>query len=158
MLLVFFRHGKAEPPRGVSDEERRLTSEGRRDVELVSRLLPAKPKVILSSPLKRAVETAEIIARTWRVGEVKITDRLRPDSPSGVDALRDLDVKDGYVLVGHNPWILETVEELVGGRLEVPAGSFAAVEVEELKPGGGILVALVNPQLARNLEGSGGQG
>ena len=156
VAVVFFRHGRAEPKGGgVRDEERRLTPEGRRDVEAVARLLPFKPSRILTSPLRRTVETAEIVAGVWGLsGAVEVDDRLRPDSPHGAEVLEGMGLRGFEVLVGHNPWLLETVEELVGGRLTLPPAGAAVVDVEAFKPGGGVLLALITPEAARNCLGA----
>ena len=153
VVIAFFRHGKAEPKgEGVSDEERKLTSEGRRDVEAVARLFPFKPSIIFTSPLRRAVETAEIVARALGLSgnAILVDERLRPGSPHGVEVLESMGLRGYEVLVGHNPWLLETVEELVGGRIALPPGGAALVDVEAFKPGGGVLLALIIPQAARN--------
>ncbi|HDI02098.1 MAG TPA: phosphohistidine phosphatase SixA, partial [Ignisphaera sp.] len=82
MWILIARHGKAEEKKvGQPDEARRLTVEGRKDVEMVARLLPIKPSIVYSSPLKRAIETAEIIAKVWNI-EVRIIDELRPELTS----------------------------------------------------------------------------
>jgi phosphohistidine phosphatase len=153
LRLIFFRHGRAEKHNPAGDEARRLTEEGVRDVEASASLLPFKPARIVSSPLVRARQTAEIVARVSGVGSFHVDDRLRPDSPSGVEALQSMGVSGGWVLVGHNPWLEETVEELVGGRVKLSAGGFALVYVEALKPGGGFLEALVSPEVARRCRG-----
>ncbi|GBF08516.1 phosphohistidine phosphatase SixA [Aeropyrum pernix] len=145
-LIVFFRHGKAEPKMpGVDDRERRLTEEGAADVECAARLLRGMGVVrILTSPYRRAIQTAEILARTLDL-EYSVVEWLAPDSDVSVEDLPRLGVGDGYVLVGHNPWMEDTVTELAGGFLELKAGGFAVVEVESFKAGGGKLLSLVNP-------------
>jgi len=149
MVLVFFRHGEAEAKKpSQPDHERRLTEKGKADVKAVARHLPIKPLKIVSSPLRRALETALIISSMWKV-EVDTTDYLRPESPSGVDALNSIGVRGGEVLVGHNPWLIETVTELVGGRLALPPAAAAVVKIESLKPGGGILLSLITPDAVK---------
>ncbi len=148
MKIVLVRHGRAEPKKeGFSDADRRLTEEGRRGVEAVARHINMEPSMILSSPYRRALETAEILASTLG-GRVVVVEELEPEAPSGVDALARINVGDRYILVGHNPWMEHTLSELVGGRIEMKAGSAAIVEIESLKPGGGILLALVSPEVA----------
>ena len=79
MRIYVLRHGIAEDaPPGGSDSDRALTLEGRRKLRGVlehARRAGVVPDIILTSPLKRAVETADLecagaveFART-RVGE-----------------------------------------------------------------------------------------
>jgi phosphohistidine phosphatase len=65
MEIYLLRHGDAEESLRIPDEERSLTPEGRRkvgDVLLRARAAGSAPSLILSSPLRRAVETAELAA------------------------------------------------------------------------------------------------
>ncbi len=64
MEIYILRHGIAEDPRpGLRDAERALTGEGKkrlRDVLQVAHRADVKPEVLLTSPYRRARETAEI--------------------------------------------------------------------------------------------------
>ena len=146
--LVLFRHGKAVPKEVAGkDEDRWLTEEGRKGVEAVARLLPLKPSVVYSSPLRRAVETAEIIARLHGV-EVKVVDELRPERTT-LDDVKSLSPPDAAVLVGHAPSIERLLSELIGGgRVSMSAGSAAILEYERLERGGAVLRALITPKEA----------
>ncbi|WP_156315869.1 SixA phosphatase family protein [Aeropyrum camini] len=108
----------------------------------------------LSSPYRRAVETAEILARTLKLSYA-IADWLAPDSGVGLEDLEKFGVDDGVILVGHNPWMEETIIELVGGALELKAGGFAVVSVIAFRPGGGNLLSLVNPGVVNVCKGGG---
>src|SRR5262247_3567005 len=70
MKLTIIRHAIAVPAGtdGVADDERPLTSKGRRRFEKVARGLAEicdGPDVLLTSPLPRATETADIAAQAW---------------------------------------------------------------------------------------------
>ena len=146
MMLVFMRHGEAEPSSpGVKDEDRRLTERGRADVEAVASILALEIPVAYTSPLARAVETGEILCRV-RGCRVEVRRELHPED-FGLEALSSLDLGEGYVLVGHNPSMRQVVESLVGGRISLKPGSAAVVEVESLRPGGGRLEALISPRM-----------
>ncbi|MGH2469546.1 MAG: SixA phosphatase family protein, partial [Chloroflexota bacterium] len=73
MKLYVMRHGPAEAQRdGLADADRALTAEGRAETVGVARglaRLGARPAVILSSPLVRARQTAEVIAQQLLDGE-----------------------------------------------------------------------------------------
>jgi phosphohistidine phosphatase len=66
MKLYFLRHGIAEDGTGaMRDFDRALTSEGRTQLDSIAVALVrmgVKPNLVLSSPLVRARETAEIVA------------------------------------------------------------------------------------------------
>ena len=67
MEIYVLRHGDAEPRSAeVEEEDRKLTPKGRRDVEHVMRAAyasKARPELVLSSPYRRALETAQIAIR-----------------------------------------------------------------------------------------------
>lgn len=149
MLLCFFRHGKAERAGTKPDFERELTPEGRADVRLVAGLLPFRPTKIITSPLKRAVQTASIIAELYDL-EYETAQELEPETAS-LDKILSLNLVDGTVLVGHAPSIESIVSGLIGGgRVELKAGSAAVLEFDEsIRPGGGRLVLLITPDAAR---------
>ena len=89
-LLMLLRHAIAEEPSAARhDEERRLTGEGKRKLrEVVAgmRALELPVDVVLSSPLRRAVETAEIVADGYGSPKgVTVTPALAPDA--GLDAV-----------------------------------------------------------------------
>ena len=68
MEIYLLRHGIAES-RAPSDAERDLTEEGRQKVREVTRMAAragVSPALVLSSPYRRALETAKIAGRGWR--------------------------------------------------------------------------------------------
>ncbi|MDH4179938.1 MAG: histidine phosphatase family protein, partial [Armatimonadota bacterium] len=91
MELYFFRHGDAGPAAvGTPDEARRLTERGRRETDAVAQVLHRvglAPEVILTSPLTRARETGQILARVFGLSP-QADDRLRPGCRLG--AIQDL--------------------------------------------------------------------
>ncbi len=145
MLLILFRHGRAVGKEEAgSDEERWLTPRGRCEVEAVARLLPVKPPAVYTSPLRRARETAEIIASIHGC-PVRVEPGLAPGADLGV--LKKLELRDGVVVVGHNPDLEEMLEALTGGRVKLSAGSAAGVEVDE-NLAEGRLIFLIPPTVA----------
>src|SRR5919204_6466934 len=77
MRLLIIRHAIAVP-RGtpdMADDQRPLTPKGRKRFRRAARGLAAilkRPDALLSSPLPRARETADIAAKAWR--KVKVAD------------------------------------------------------------------------------------
>ncbi len=136
MILGLMRHGRAEP---VGGDERRLTSEGVREVETAARMLPFKPVVVYTSPLRRAVETAEIVARIHGIG-VKIEEGLRPGVFS-VEVFNRL-AGDRVLMVGHNPSISRVASFLTRSMVDLGTGWVAVLEGDA---GSWRLVSLVRP-------------
>ncbi len=145
------RHGKAEPKKpGLSDFDRELTDEGRKDVEAVAKLIPVLPEVIYTSPLKRAVQTASIVSKVMGGVGVREAWLLEPEEAS-LSGLRDLSAGVGSTLfVGHAPSVNELASALIGGgRIKMPAGSAVGIEASEIDLGGGTLKFFVTPEVAR---------
>ena len=138
-----------------ADELRPLTEKGRRQAERVGRLLAAAgftADVLLTSPLVRARETAEIVADIIGV-RVREEPRLgEPLDLATLDAiLDDAGNPRRALIVGHDPDFSELVSELVGGSpIFMRKGALARIDVERpLVPGSGDLRWLAPPDLLR---------
>lgn len=121
MKLHVMRHGPAEDEaRTGRDADRALTRSGKERVHRVAETLVARgeaPAVIVSSPLVRARETAEIVAEVVGLGAGSVTlDRLL--APGGDEVAlfaRQLEAGlDRVLVVGHEPALSDVVLALVG--------------------------------------------
>jgi len=128
--LYLVRHAEAE--RGEPDELRRLTAAGRRQARELGRRLAAdgvRPDAVLTSPLLRARETGEEIARA--TGAPCLADeRLAPGATA--DDVRSVVAGRGeqVVLVGHQPDLGRIAAALAGGdEPSFPAGGMVALDV-----------------------------
>jgi phosphohistidine phosphatase len=114
--LYLVRHAHAAP--GEPDELRALTPEGRRAARGLGERLAAEgvePDAILSSPLLRARETAEEIARATGA-DTEPDDRLSPGAVTA-DVRAAVEGRgDAVVVVGHQPDCGEIAAELGDGR------------------------------------------
>jgi phosphohistidine phosphatase len=127
MQVVFIRHADAEPAGADGDAARKLTGRGtkqaRRTAEAL-KLLDVQLEVILSSPLTRAVQTAELAAKAHRDARTEVAEFLAPPvEPTALTArLAELDAQGvgSVALVGHTPSLEETVGLLVFGTRSVP--------------------------------------
>jgi phosphohistidine phosphatase len=127
MRVTLIRHGEAgdDAPR---DEDRALTKRGRADARRVGRALSRRGvrfSAVVTSPLVRAVQTAEIVvAEMERRPRVTVTDALLPEGrPQQVGALL-ASLKEGgaksVALVAHEP-ILSGVAALLLGLAQFPS-------------------------------------
>ena len=82
MDIYILRHGEAEDEgNGVADRDRKLTAKGKRDLKdvlRVARKAEVAPGLILSSPLRRARETAAIASEVLECNQVVETRNLLP--------------------------------------------------------------------------------
>ena len=160
MRLVIVRHAiaVARGTPGLPDADRALTPRGvkrfRTAARGLARALPP-PDFILTSPWKRARQTADLLSAAWGGPKPRDTSAL---AGGGFEALaRVLPKKRSatVALVGHEPWLSELVARLLGGarpeRLEFRKGGVAIVDLESLLEGGGKLVAYLPPRLMRRL-------
>lgn len=154
--LCLLRHAHAgDATRWAGDDEARpLSEKGRRQAERLARHLAGAgyaPDVILSSPLVRARETAEIVAEILRA-PLSIDPRLGEmvDLATLEGILADAGDPSRPVLVGHDPDFSELASELVGAPIAMRKGTLARIDAERpLEPGGGELCWLLPPDLLR---------
>jgi phosphohistidine phosphatase len=110
MQIYLLRHGIAEDPRpGHTDPERALTTEGREKLRRVlkqARKAGVSPSLILSSPYRRALETAEVAVEVLGyAGKVVRTRALTPDA-SAFDAWEEIRARKdeaAILLASHEP-------------------------------------------------------
>lgn len=124
MDIFLFRHGHAidEAP-GVGDPGRWLSGKGRKATRKVAKRLVADkkrcPGAIWTSPLVRAVQTAEILAQKARLTDtVTVCDGLSPgrDPDELVRKLAEYKGETPLVLVGHEPQLSIVAALLLGER------------------------------------------
>ena len=119
MRLFFLRHGSAQPHAAtLSDFDRALTPEGRDELSLVARalrMLDVRPDPILSSPLARARQTAELVAPSLH-GSVEVVDELRTgaDLKAFASLVQRYSRASSIMFVCHEPDLSEAAAELIG--------------------------------------------
>jgi phosphohistidine phosphatase len=153
VILYFLRHGKAGSPRAVDDDGRELTAAGEaalRSAAPVWRRMNLRPDVVLSSPLPRALRTAELFCEA--VGGTPVTDdRLRPGAgwPHLAQAMTAHPDARRVMFVGHEPDLSSAVAELTGAAsVRMRKGGLACVEFYGIpEPGCGEIAWLLDPDL-----------
>lgn len=144
------------------DERRPLDDEGILQVRYVGRVLAnldVQVDQIISSPLKRARQTASLVANELAFeGAVQIDDALRPDSDFAQfqDMLARYKKYDAVMVVGHNPSFTEFLSKSISdgsgaAQIDLKKGSVARVEINGRT---GTLDWLMTPKIARTLQTS----
>jgi len=156
MEIYFLRHGDAgsrETWKG-SDASRPLSDEGAARMEreaLTLALLRLPLDRILTSPLVRARQTAEIVAR-----RLNLLDALEEDDrlSSGFGTaelsriVREHRGLTALMLVGHEPDFSSVISACIGGgRVECKKGCLVRVDIEDPASLEGILVWLLPPRV-----------
>ena len=141
MLVDLLRHGAAlAAAPGGADSERALSQEGREQLQGVverARAAGAKPSLLISSPYRRARETAEIAAGILGyAGAIGRSRALEPDrSPFDIwDEVRRRDTESEILLVGHLPLLGELALLLLKRSVRIYPGTMLCIEVPELVP------------------------
>jgi phosphohistidine phosphatase len=164
MLLYFLRHASAGKTmlNPKKDERRPLDEEGILQARYVGRLLAnldVQVDQIISSPLKRARQTASLVANELAFeAAVQIDDALRPDAE--FEQFQAMVARygkyDAIMVVGHNPSFTAFLSKSVSARsgaaqIEFKKGSVAKVDMHGRT---GTLQWLVTPKIARTLQAS----
>jgi phosphohistidine phosphatase len=146
ITLYIMRHGiAAEAAPGMNDAERALTEEGIDKTTRVAyglKRLDVSPQVVLTSPLRRAEETAQIAAAVIAPGAtVEIYPPLSPghDPRDVVQGLKAYRRASEILLVGHQPDLGELASYLISGSSRLAALPFkkagtAAIGVGSVPP------------------------
>jgi phosphohistidine phosphatase len=139
MFIVLLRHGVAEEKGGKPDRERRLTDEGNREMKRIARSLAAllpDADAIYSSPLVRACETAEWVAKAYG-GKLRVetTTALEPGTDLGeFRALLERVESECAYYVGHEPHLTALMLDLTGihaGALSLKKGGCYGLQVKD---------------------------
>ncbi|MHB8256684.1 MAG: phosphohistidine phosphatase SixA [Acidiferrobacterales bacterium] len=162
MRLILIRHAPAEERTGTRrDCERRLTVQGRRRMHMAARGLKAlvpDVSLVAASPMVRARQTAEIVARQYDAAEVISLPALSPGSnPRAMLAwLKQQSPAATVVAVGHEPDLGVMASRLLAKRgksfLLFKKGAACLIEVAgEPVTGAGRLVWLLTPAVLRQI-------
>jgi phosphohistidine phosphatase len=156
MDLYVVRHGIAGPVLpGQNDEARTLTAEGVDRMHQQARTLKQSGfhvDRLFTSPLIRARQTATVLALTLGV-EAEVDVLLKPGCM--LDDVAELLARHphaGHVmLVGHQPDLGRLVYTLTGSNASMRTGMMAVINVQALRPSGGLLLGLYDPDVMARL-------
>ena len=153
MEIYLLRHGIAAD--GSPDSERALTPEGKDKLRKVLKRAGAKPTLILTSPYRRAVETAEIAAQTLDYsGAIERAQALAPNgSPAEVwEEIRARRDEDAILLASHEPLMSATVAFLLGApgaQVDMKKAALVRIDVDRFGPQpAGVLKWMLTPAVS----------
>jgi len=140
MQVYLLRHGIAEEGRiGMNDSDRELTTEGRRRLrETLGALATADvhPSLIVTSPFKRAAQTAEIAHNVFKTKAVILrTKSLVPSSQVEQvwEEIRAHREEPELMLVGHEPLFSSLASYLLGApelRVDFKKGAVLRLDLD----------------------------
>ena len=161
MRLLIIRHAAAVPSGtpGIADDDRPLTPRGKARFRAAAKGLAQmtpRPDVLLTSPLPRARQTAEIAARAFTRLEPRIEPALASGRIESIVAALAKEPRDATVaIVGHEPVLAGLLARLVGAPRGEPfafkKGGAALVDLPDGPLAAGRLVWFVKPRILRAL-------
>jgi phosphohistidine phosphatase len=163
MILYLMRHANAGTIREnpILDLKRGLVKEGKEQCMLMARVLSAlkvQVDVVVSSPLKRALQTAQFVGTELGYdGKVEISPALALDA-SYTDfqkLLAKYADREGALMVGHNPNLFQFLGRLItangGASIRMRKGSVARIDLDRHPP---LMQWLIDPRTARSIYAS----
>ncbi len=163
MILYLMRHADAGSLRGnpLLDSKRGLVKEGKEQCMLMARVLSAAKAqidVIVSSPLKRALQTAQFVGTELGYdAPVEISPALAPGGAYAEfqEMLAEYGGHEGLLAVGHNPNMFQFLGRLITGNgaaaIRMRKASIARVDLDHHPAR---LQWLIDPRTARGIYAS----
>jgi phosphohistidine phosphatase len=163
MNLYLMRHANAglrrENP--AQDAKRALIKEGKDQCMLMARMmstLKVQVDVIVSSPLKRALQTAQFVGTELGYeAKVEISPALGPEADYAAfqKLIEKYADREGVLMVGHNPSLFQFLGRIITGNggagVRMRKGSVARIDMDKHPP---LLQWLVDPRMTRSIYAS----
>lgn len=136
--IYFIRHAKSEQNIQCMDFERPLNKRGEKDAIFMAQRLKhfdINPNIIISSPAKRALKTAKIVAKTLGYSKkmiVKQDSLYDSSSKEYLEVIKNIDsIHKVAFIFGHNPMITEVCELLTDSIIgNIPTSGIFCVEFD----------------------------
>ena len=152
MLIYFLRHGEADwPDWEKPDDERPLTKRGKKEMHEVATFLKrikARPALIVTSPLPRASQTAEIAAEHLKMKCCEDKLLAKGFGRHEPERLLKKYPEESLMIVGHEPDFTHTISQLTGAALKLSKAGVALVELDRSWRNGRLLW-LFPPKIAK---------
>lgn len=154
MEIYMMQHGEALPKE--RDPQQGLSPEGERQIELSAKAISRMGIIfdlIISSPKKRAKQTAEIVAKElgYPIDKIEVSESFKPLSPpaDAISYLKSFMDKGSIFIAGHLPSLAEIASELMSEEhilIQFQMGCVCRIDVEELPTHKGKLIWHLTPQ------------
>ncbi len=134
--VLILRHAKSSwSDPGLVDIDRPLNKRGKRDAPRMGEFIKEQdliPDLILSSPAKRAVKTAQaVVDASGYPGEIEIVPDFYPGDPdtfyASLESLEEHLIS--VMIVAHNPGLEELLYELAGESARLPTAALAQISL-----------------------------
>ncbi len=159
VTIYIIRHGIAvDRAEGINDEDRPLTPKGRQKTQAVAQQLKTlglEFAEILTSPLARARQTAEILLQEGLSDQVNVTNTLAPrgsfsDWLDWLKVYNRSEKETAIALVGHEPDLSQWAELLLWGEVRgvlllKKAGIIGLTIPEDVDPIGNTILFWLTP-------------
>jgi phosphohistidine phosphatase len=147
MLIYLLRHADADT-HAPNDDDRALSEKGHAQARRVAKFCEAhdlQPSLILSSPLRRAHETAEAVSKALRTELLVapwLASGMHPDA--ALEELRAFRNQDSLLLVGHEPDFSQFAALLLGlpahNSIHIRKASLSLLELDVFRAGAASLI------------------
>jgi phosphohistidine phosphatase len=163
MEIFILRHGDANSnsKKIIDDSKRALTDAGIKEIENVSRLFAEfdiEISHVFSSPLKRAMQTSEIILRDQKKAKLSELAELKPEGSPEEICKKIIRQSDSSILiVGHIPLLIETINYICSQKqnaceISLKTGGLAKIKINAVEPRlQGQLEWLLTPKMIRKV-------
>jgi len=135
--LFILRHAKSSwDNAALSDFERPLNERGLKAAPLMGDVMKKnrfQPELILSSPARRAEQTAALIKQSAGIGgAIRFDERIYEASPARLlEVISEQNEKtESVLLVGHNPGLEGLIRALTGELHPMPTAALAVIDLE----------------------------
>ena len=146
MDLFVLRHGEAGKTMSPSmkEFERPLTEPGRKEIEAIAESLKDWEldfDKILTSPLRRAEQTATIITKNLKIQDhMENCNELKPEGSrlELYKRLSKMDQQSSVLVVGHEPYLSIMIGDIISGNasshIDLKKGGMARIRIDTFSP------------------------
>jgi phosphohistidine phosphatase len=155
--LYLLRHAKSSwDDQNLADFDRPLNERGLSAAPFMGEVLAQRsliPDEIVSSPAKRAIQTATLVKESGGFGaQIRLEERIYEASPQSLlQITRGIrDESENVMVVGHNPGMEGFIALLTGNLERMPTAAVAVIEIDlekwaDLASGSGKLICVLRP-------------
>ena len=161
MELILMRLGKAEEHNAKTrDADRQLTARGREKTRAAASaililLKQGSPVAIWTSPVLRAMQTAELVAEVIKGASVSPKAAIASgDMDEFIQDLKEFDREGTLIVIGHEPYLSHWGARIASVILPLKTASAVAFEMTSLVPLQGELLWYANNQSLKRLTGA----